>query len=113
MDNTRDILSKIDLALYDLTSLRRDRESSHTRQYLEWPVALRNGVRGMFIALLAGMLWYVFHWSAGPMLIVYVVAASSLLSTAPSAGKASPMMATGTMLAVPMGFYAIPCFCLV
>ncbi|GCD50531.1 FUSC family protein [Acetobacter pasteurianus] len=104
LDNTRDILVQIDLALYDLTSLRRDRESSYTRQYLEWPVALRNGVRGMFIALLAGMLWYVFHWSAGPMLILYVVAASSLLSTAPSAGKASPMMATGTMLAVPMGF---------
>ncbi|KDE19565.1 fusaric acid resistance protein FusB [Acetobacter aceti 1023] len=105
LDNTRDILVQIDLALYDLTSLRRDRESSHTRQYLEWPVALRNGVRGMFIALLAGMLWYIFHWSAGPMLILYVVAASSLLSTAPSAGKASPMMAIGTMLAVPMGFF--------
>ncbi|MCP1242978.1 FUSC family protein [Acetobacter lambici] len=104
LDNTRDALVQMDLALHDLTSLRPDRTQANIQPYLEWPTALRNGVRGGFIALLAGMLWYVLHWSAGPLLIIYTVAASSLLSTTPSAAKASPMMATGTVLAIPMGF---------
>ncbi|MGG6430485.1 FUSC family protein [Acetobacter ghanensis] len=104
LDNTRDALVQMDLALHDLTSLHPDRTQANIQTYLEWPTALRNGVRGGFIALLAGMLWYVLHWSAGPLLIIYTVAASSLLSTTPSAAKASPMMAAGTMLAIPMGF---------
>ncbi|MFT8931816.1 MAG: FUSC family protein [Acetobacter syzygii] len=104
LDNTRDALVQMDLALHDLTSLRPDRTQANIQPYLEWPTALRNGVRGSFIALLAGMLWYILHWSSGPLLIIYTVAASSLLSTTPSAAKASPMMATGTMLAIPMGF---------
>ncbi|MFT9088736.1 MAG: FUSC family protein [Acetobacter okinawensis] len=104
LDNTRDALVQMDLALHDLTSLRPDRTQANIQPYLEWPTALRNGVRGGFIALLAGMLWYVLHWSSGPLLIIYTVAASSLLSTTPSAAKASPMMAAGTMLAIPMGF---------
>ncbi|MCP1228045.1 FUSC family protein [Acetobacter fabarum] len=104
LDNTRDALVQMDLALHDLTSLRPDRTQANIQPYLEWPTALRNGVRGSFIALLAGMLWYVLHWSSGPLLIIYTVAASSLLSTTPSAAKASPMMAAGTFLAIPMGF---------
>jgi uncharacterized membrane protein YccC len=104
LDNTRDALVQMDLALHDLTSPHPDRTQTSIQPYLEWPTALRNGVRGSFIALLAGMLWYVLHWSSGPLLIIYTVAASSLLSTTPSAAKASPMMAAGTLLAVPMGF---------
>ncbi|MFT8676639.1 MAG: FUSC family protein [Acetobacter sp.] len=104
LDNTRDALVQMDLALYNLTSLRREKARAAIVPYLEWPMALRNGARGAAIAMLAGMLWYVFHWSTGPLLILYVVAASSLLATLPSAAKASPMMAAGTALAVPMGF---------
>ncbi|MBO1325242.1 FUSC family protein [Acetobacter sp. TBRC 12305] len=104
LDNTRDALVQMDLALYNLTSLRREKARAAIVPYLEWPMALRNGARGAAIAMLAGMLWYVFHWSTGPLLILYVVAASSLLATLPSAAKASPMMAAGTALGVPAGF---------
>lgn len=105
LDNTRDTLVQMDLALHNLTSRRPDAAGAPAvPTYLEWPMALRNGTRGAMITLLAGLLWYVFHWSLGPMLLVYIVAASSLLSTAPSAAKASPMMATGTALAIPAGF---------
>ncbi|MFT8891984.1 MAG: FUSC family protein [Acetobacter papayae] len=104
LDNTRDTLVQMDLALHNLTSRAPVKSGTDIQPYLDWPTALRNGARGTLIAMLAGLLWYVFHWSTGPLLIVYVVAASSLLSTAPSAAKASPMMAAGTALAVPMGF---------
>lgn len=104
LDNTRDVLIQLDLALKDITTLRPARVPFKLNTYLEWPMAMRNGARGMFIALLAGMLWYIFHWSAGPMLMLYVVAASSLLSTTPSAAKTSPLMAVGTALAIPASF---------
>ncbi|MFB9871305.1 FUSC family protein [Acetobacter farinalis] len=101
LDNTRDVLVQLDQALHDLTIQRPTRVLIPLRPYLEWPMALRNGARGMFIALLAGMMWYVLHWSSGPMLMLFVVSASSLLSTTPSAAKTSPMMAFGTALAIP------------
>nr|WP_298797992.1 FUSC family protein [uncultured Acetobacter sp.] len=101
LDNTRDVLVQLDQALHDLTIRRPTRARMPLRPYLEWPMALRNGARGMFIALLAGMMWYVLHWSTGPMLMLFVVAASSLLSTTPSAAKTSPLMAFGTALAIP------------
>ncbi|MCG4260255.1 FUSC family protein [Acetobacter senegalensis] len=104
LDNTRDVLVHLDMALHDITTRRPGRRSVKMATYLEWPMAMRNGARGMFIALLAGMLWYVLHWSAGPMLMLYVVAASSLLSTTPSAAKTSPLMAVGTALAIPASF---------
>lgn len=104
LDNTRDVLVQLDQALHDLTIRRPTRARMPLRPYLEWPMALRNGARGMFIALLAGMMWYVLHWSTGPMLMLFVVAASSLLSTTPSAAKTSPLMATGTALAIPASF---------
>ncbi|MFT8432153.1 FUSC family protein [Acetobacter orientalis] len=104
LDNTRDVLVQLDLALKDITTSRPGRTPFKMATYLEWPMALRNGARGMFIALLAGMLWYVLHWSTGPMLMLYVVAASSLLSTTPSAAKTSPLMAFGTALAIPASF---------
>lgn len=104
LDNTRDVLVRFDQALHDLTIRRPARARMPLRPYLEWSMALRNGARGMFIALLAGMMWYVLHWSAGPMLMLFVVAASSLLSTTPSAAKTSPLMALGTALAIPASF---------
>nr|WP_244463340.1 FUSC family protein [Acetobacter orleanensis] len=104
LDNTRDVLTQLDQALHDLTIRRPVRARMPLRPYLEWPMALRNGARGMFIALLAGMMWYVLHWSTGPMLMLFVVAASSLLSTTPSAAKTSPLMAFGTALAIPASF---------
>lgn len=104
LDNTRDVLGQLDMALSDITTRRPGRGSFKMGTYLEWPMALRNGARGTFIALLAGLLWYVLHWSTGPMLMMFVVAASSLLSTTPSAAKTSPLMAMGTALAIPASF---------
>ncbi|MGV4876854.1 FUSC family protein [Acetobacter indonesiensis] len=104
LDNTRDVLGQLDMALSDITTRRPGRASFKMGTYLEWPMALRNGARGTFIALLAGLLWYVLHWSTGPMLMMFVVAASSLLSTTPSAAKTSPLMAMGTALAIPASF---------
>ncbi len=104
LDNTRDTLVQMDLALHNLTSRAPIRYKADILPYLDWFTALRNGARATVIAMLAGLLWYVFHWNTGPLLLVYLVAASSLLSTAPSAAKASPMMAAGTALAIPMGF---------
>lgn len=104
LDNTRDVLVQLDMALKDITTSRPGRIPFKMAPYLEWPMAIRNGARGAFIALLAGMLWYVLHWSTGPMLMLYVVSASSLLSTTPSAAKTSPLMAVGTALAIPASF---------
>lgn len=104
LDNTRDVLVQLDMALKDITTSRPGRTPFKMGTYLEWPMAMRNGARGAFIAFLAGMLWYILHWSTGPMLMLYVVAASSLLSTTPSAAKTSPLMAFGTALAIPASF---------
>ena len=63
----------------------------------------RNGARGMLITMSACLIWYVLHWTAAPTMMLYVVAAASLLSTLPSASRAAGLMAAGTALGVPAG----------
>ena len=103
LDDARDLLSRLEHALRDLAHRGGNDRSLRLRPYMEWPTALRNGARGALTTLLAGLAWYVLHWTAGPMMLLYVVAASSLLSTAPSASRASGLLAGGTALGVPAG----------
>ncbi|GEB39492.1 hypothetical protein GLI01_35270 [Gluconacetobacter liquefaciens] len=102
IDNMRDVLVQLDAVIRMVMAPSMPRRV-RLRWFLDWPTALRNGARGGLIALLAGLLWYVLHWSAGPMLMLYVVAASSLVATTPSASRSSVMMAAGTTLSVPAG----------
>lgn len=102
IDNMRDVLVQLDAVIRMVVAPSLPRRV-RLRWFLDWPTALRNGARGGLIALLAGLLWYVLHWSAGPMLMLYVVAASSLVATTPSASRSSVMMAAGTTLSVPAG----------
>ncbi|WP_323992631.1 FUSC family protein [Nguyenibacter sp. L1] len=102
IDNLHDVLSQLDGVLLYLSAEHAPRHA-RLRWFLDWPTALRNGARGGVITLLAGLMWYVLHWSAGPMLMLYVVAASSLVSTTPSASRASVLMAGGTLLSIPAG----------
>ncbi|MBB2159301.1 FUSC family protein [Gluconacetobacter sacchari] len=101
-DNIRDVLTQLDAVIRMLVAPALPRRV-RLRWFLDWPTALRNGARGGLIALLAGLLWYVLHWSAGPMVMLYVVAASSLVATTPSASRSSVLMAAGTALSVPAG----------
>lgn len=103
LDDARDLLSRLEHALRDLAHRGGNDRSLRLRPFMEWPTALRNGARGALTTLLAGLTWYVLHWTAGPMMMLYVVAASSLLSTAPSASRASGLLAGGTALGVPAG----------
>ncbi|CAP57703.1 FUSC family protein [Gluconacetobacter diazotrophicus] len=102
MDTVRDILAQLDTVMGILTGDAVPRRV-RLRWFLDWPSALRNGARGGIITLLAGLIWYVLHWHSGPMLMLYIVAASSLISTTPSASRASVLMAAGTALSVPAG----------
>lgn len=101
VDNVRDILLQLRETVLDLSSPRGPHVRIRVRPYLEWMSAIYNGLRGMLIAFLACMIWYITYFPTGPMMIMYVVAASSLLSTAPSAARASLPMAIGTALSVP------------
>ncbi|KXV65852.1 FUSC family protein [Gluconobacter oxydans] len=101
VDNVRDILLQLRETVLDLSSPRGPHVRVRVLPYLEWMSAIYNGLRGMLIAFLACMIWYITYFPTGPMMIMYVVAASSLLSTAPSAARASLPMAIGTALSVP------------
>ncbi|MCP1249796.1 FUSC family protein [Gluconobacter oxydans] len=101
VDNVRDILLQLRETVLDLSSPRGPHIRVRVLPYLEWMSAIYNGLRGMLIAFLACMIWYITYFPTGPMMIMYVVAASSLLSTAPSAARASLPMAIGTALSVP------------
>ncbi|GBR71972.1 FUSC family protein [Gluconobacter kanchanaburiensis] len=101
IDNVRDILFQIREIVWDLSRPRGTHVRVRVRPYFEWMSAIYNGMRGMLIAFLACMIWYITYFPTGPMMIMYVVAASSLLSTAPSAARASLPMAIGTALSVP------------
>ena len=98
--NVENLLIALRRIMEELTE-KRNRLPMHVSPYLEWPTALRNGARGLLITLLATSIWYVTAWPNGPMMMMYVIAASSLLSTVPSASKASMAMAIGTVLSIP------------
>ena len=101
VDNTRDILFQLREIVLDLSSPRGAHVRVRSGLHVEWMSAIYNGLRGMLIAFLACMIWYITYFPTGPMMIMYVVAASSLLSTVPSAARASVPMAIGTALSVP------------
>ncbi|MBF0892490.1 FUSC family protein [Gluconobacter sp. LMG 1744] len=101
VDNTRDILFQLREIVLDLSSPRGAHVRVRGGLHVEWMSAIYNGLRGMLIAFLACMIWYITYFPTGPMMIMYVVAASSLLSTVPSAARASVPMAIGTALSVP------------
>ncbi|MEN3177654.1 FUSC family protein [Gluconobacter sp. OJA] len=98
--NVENLLLALRRIIEDLTE-KKNRVPMRVSPYLEWPTALRNGARGILITLLATFIWYVTAWPNGPMMMMYVIAASSLLSTVPSASKASMAMAIGTVLSIP------------
>ncbi len=70
------------------------------RPYLEWAAAGRNGLRGLLVTLLGGLAWYVTRWTAGPVMLSFLIPAACLLSTSPSASRASVELATGTIVAI-------------
>lgn len=98
--NVKNLLLALRRIIEELTE-KKNRVPMRVSPYLEWPTALRNGARGILITLLAVSIWYVTAWPNGPMMMMYVIAASSLLSTVPSASKASMAMAIGTVLSIP------------
>lgn len=103
LDDIQDLLGQIETALQDLSRRGSAGRRLRLQPYLEWPTALRNGARGMLITMSACLIWYVLHWTAAPTMMLYVVAAASLLSTLPSASRAAGLMAAGTALGVPAG----------
>ena len=74
------------------------------RPYLDWPTALRNGLRGFIVTMLGCLFWYVTQWPSGPTLLAYLVPAACLLATNPSASRASVDFALGTLLAIPASY---------
>ncbi|MBS1063703.1 FUSC family protein [Gluconobacter wancherniae] len=100
VNNVKNLFFALHRIIEELTE-KRNRLPMHVSPYLEWPTALRNGARGVLITLLATYIWYITAWPNGPMMMMYVIAASSLLSTVPSASKASTTMAVGTVLSIP------------
>ncbi|MFT9376388.1 FUSC family protein, partial [Komagataeibacter saccharivorans] len=103
LDDIQDLLGQIETALQDLSRRGSAGRRLRLQPYLEWPTALRNGARGATTTMLTALIWYVLHWTAGPTMMLYVVAAASLLSTLPSASRAAGLMASGTALGVPAG----------
>jgi len=102
IDSERQVLEQMRAAIANLAG--EGQVSARLRLYFEWPSALRNGFRGAFITFLSCMVWYIFSWESGPMMLAYLVPASCLLAASPSASRASVMFASGTALAIPAAF---------
>ncbi|GBQ66410.1 fusaric acid resistance protein [Ameyamaea chiangmaiensis NBRC 103196] len=102
IDSERQVLEQMRAALENLGGHTRDR--ARLRLLFEWPSAFRNAARGMFVTFIACMVWYVFRWQSGPAMLAYLVPASCLLATSPSATRVAVQFASGTMAAIPMAF---------
>lgn len=102
LDNARDVLVQFD-HVAEMLSMGEGTSAVYARlqTYREWLPALRNGFRSAIITFLAGLIWYVTRWNTGPMFMLIIVAVVSLLSTTPSAARASPYLAVGLVLSVP------------
>ncbi|KXV35927.1 fusaric acid resistance protein FusB [Gluconobacter thailandicus] len=100
VENIQGLFRSLRRIVEDLSE-KKSRAIVRVSPYLEWPTAIRNGARGTLITLLACFIWYVTAWPTGPMMMMYVIAASSLLSTVPSASKGSTAMAIGTVFSIP------------
>ncbi|MFT8717776.1 FUSC family protein [Acetobacter sp.] len=104
VDTERDIVTQLGQAVDNLSDIAWHEKGVRLLPLIEWPAALRNMARGALVALIGCLTWYILHWSAGPSALVFLICASCLLSTAPSATKASWFLASGTALAVPACF---------
>lgn len=105
LEHVHDLLTRLHLAV---SRLIQPPDASHRRHagvrlrlFLDWPTALRNGLRGAIVTMIAFLFWYVTQWSAGPTLLSYLVPAACLLATNPSASRASIDFSIGTLLAIP------------
>ena len=96
----RDLLEQLAQAIGDLTGAGPADTRMRLRAYLDWQTAIRNGVRGFLVTLIGGLFWYVTQWTAGPTMLSFLVPAACLLSSSPSASRASVEFATGTVLAI-------------
>ncbi|NHO32572.1 FUSC family protein [Acetobacter fallax] len=101
IDTERDIVVQLGLAVDNLSDVAWRERGVRLMPLFEWPAALRNGARGMLVTLIGCLMWYVLHWSSAPNMLVYLIAASCLLATAPSATRGAVLLASGTALAVP------------
>lgn len=101
-ENVRDSLRQLLSVIANLGTDHHTRPKPiRLRAFMEWAPALRNGARGCAITWFAGMIWYVTAWANASLFLVYVISASSLISTTPSASRASRPMAYGTLLSIP------------
>ncbi|MCQ9156138.1 FUSC family protein [Acidomonas methanolica] len=108
IEDTRDAVHQITAAIAQLAPDVTEKDPAwippvRMPAYHEWAPALRNGARGCVITWLAGLIWYVTAWTSGPLFLIYVISASSLISTTPSASRSARPMAYGTLLAIPAG----------
>lgn len=101
IDTERDIIVQLGLAVDNLSDVAWTEPGVRLMPLMEWPAALRNAGRAVFITLMGCLIWYVLRWSSAPSMLVYLIAASCLLATAPSATRGALMLASGTALAVP------------
>ncbi len=107
IERGRDLLNRLHEAVARLSgkSPRTDTPRHvRLRQYLDWPTALRNGVRGFIVTMLGCLFWYITQWPSGPTLLAYLVPAACLLATNPSASRASIDFSIGTLLAIPASY---------
>ncbi|MDG6093667.1 FUSC family protein [Acetobacter sp. AN02] len=100
IDSERDIIMELGEAWACLSGEDPAR-NIRLQPFLEWPAALRNGARGTTVTLLACLIWYTFHWSNAPQMMLFLLPGSCLLATAPSATRASGMLASGVAFAIP------------
>nr|WP_277876919.1 FUSC family protein [Acetobacter conturbans] len=101
VDTERDIVVQLGQAVDNLSDFAWHEKGVRLLPLIEWPAALRNLARGAMVAMLGCLAWYILRWSAGPSALVFLICASCLLSTAPSATRASWLLASGTAMAVP------------
>ena len=108
IERAQDLLARLHDAVLHLTMPGAGRaagpDTPRLLLFLDWPTALRNGARGATVTMLACMFWYITEWPSAPTLLAYLVPASCLLATNPSAAKASVDFATGTLLAIPASY---------
>ena len=95
-----DVLDQLAHAVADLSGAGPADIGIRLRPYLEWATAARNGIRGFLVTLLGGLAWYVTQWTAGPIMLSFLIPAACLLSASPSASKASVEFATGAIAAI-------------
>jgi len=108
LEDAHDLLSRLHESVWRLVVAPGDRPVRPPRRalplFLDWNTALRNGVRGFLVTLIGMLFWYVSKWPSAPTALVFLVSASCLLSTNPSAASASKEFALGTVFAIPVSY---------